>query len=391
VINQLSVPKAAHFYTKRRRLTRVALVDLFRHLRGSAQNPSRNLFLHVKESTGGVTWSAIAFSYERNPKFLDPPPTSMRERVSGYVLIAEYREHVVICKAGLDVPISFKNDFLKPVAEERIETAIAKADSIFEQIRLRSMAASKHALRSKTLEADDLRNVLPPSGTSRFIASIYRLRRGADHYSATPSTGRISMRSDRIGYRALLEWVAAVINALNDDAATPSQFITQFARPIDFEDLPKSVLPSYVAMDVPALTDMLLEADAPYQFVRLSADGEPAILETEETKTVLTALDRTFEIRKGRHELRLVSDNDHKVGEIRIGKTRIALRALSTPGIEGVYVQDSTPIPGGAAAPIPLRKFIDQENLITVLFTDFTIVYIEGRLYKDNSIMGGGA
>jgi hypothetical protein len=176
MINRLQVPKAAHFYKKRRNLPRVAIEDMFRSLRGHAENPSRNIFCHVRESHAGVIWSGIAFYYDRDPSFLKLPAGHPRERICGFVLVAEYRDHVAIWKSGLDLPLTFKSTFLRTVPEERVEVAIAKVDAIFEQIRLRSMAGSKYALRSKTLEADDLRNVVPPSGTSTSSEKSFRMK-----------------------------------------------------------------------------------------------------------------------------------------------------------------------------------------------------------------------
>src|SRR5260221_6657930 len=124
-------------------------------------------------------------------------------------MLVEYREHVAIFKLGLDLPSTFKTDYLQRAGDDRVEAAIARADVTFEQIRLRNMTTSKYALRSKTLEANDLRTVVGLLGASRYVPRGYRVRRGGDHYSATPNTGRISLRSDQSGYQDLVNWSTA--------------------------------------------------------------------------------------------------------------------------------------------------------------------------------------
>lgn len=77
-------------------------------------------------------------------------------------------------------------------------------DAIFEKMRLRNLSPSKHVLRSKMLESKDLRNVVGPAGSSRFAPQGYTLRRDDGHYTTTPSTGRISQRSDTTGHEQLV-------------------------------------------------------------------------------------------------------------------------------------------------------------------------------------------
>ena len=195
MIDWLRAQKSSNFYVRRKRLPKAAVVDLFREIRQSSDSPSNNIFLHVRETLGDARWSAISFFYERKPLFLELPADHTKERVCGFLLIVEYRNHAALFKSSLDVPSDFKTEYLQRVGDDKIETAIASVDAAFEQIRLRNMATSKYALRSKTLEADNLETVVASTGASRFVPRGYRIRRGEDHYTATPSSGRISLRS----------------------------------------------------------------------------------------------------------------------------------------------------------------------------------------------------
>src|ERR1700722_4081305 len=119
MIHWLRAAKAAYFYKKRRRLPKNAIIELFRALRQDAEAPSNNLFHHVKEAFAGSLWSAIAFSHEREPSFLELPPGHLRDRVCGYLLLVEYRDHLVLFRSGLDVPSAFKTRYLLRVGDDR--------------------------------------------------------------------------------------------------------------------------------------------------------------------------------------------------------------------------------------------------------------------------------
>ena len=111
MIDWLRVAKSANFYTKAKRLSKKAVVDLFRTIRQASEAPARNIFRHVKESFGHASWSALAFLYERNPSFLDVPEGDLKERVCGFILLVEHREYVAVFKSNLDVPSDFKTEY----------------------------------------------------------------------------------------------------------------------------------------------------------------------------------------------------------------------------------------------------------------------------------------
>jgi len=103
--------------------------------------------------------------YERSPSFLTEE-AGVRERIAGFILLVEHRDHIAIFKSKLDLPAGFATRYLGRVPAERVDLAVARQDAIFEKIRLRNMSVSKFAMRNKTFEADDLRNVVGPAGAS---------------------------------------------------------------------------------------------------------------------------------------------------------------------------------------------------------------------------------
>ena len=73
MIGWLRAAKSAHFHKKTKRLPKKAIVDLFRSIRQTSEAPTNNIFHHIKEALGQASWSALSFSYDRDPSFLDLP------------------------------------------------------------------------------------------------------------------------------------------------------------------------------------------------------------------------------------------------------------------------------------------------------------------------------
>ena len=83
-------------------------------------------------------------------------------------------------------------------------------------------------------------------------------------------------------------------------------------------------------------------------------------------------------------------DNGPCIGKLVLRKTRNSLRSLELPDLVDIGIVDAVSSPDVTQNPSDMDRYIDQNGLFVVLFDDLIMVYIEGRLYKDNSIVGGG-
>ncbi len=294
-------------------------------------------------------------------------------------------------RQGLDLPSTFKSSHLDRVASERVEGAIARHDAIFEKLRLRNMTVSPLAPRSKSLEGRDLENAVAASSASRFIPQGYSVRRPDGTYSATPSTGRISVRSDRVGLEGLVEWASEIAVQLDAEAGQISSFIRNFARPLELSAIPKEVDPTFVGSTVMGLLSAIFDDDDAIRLVRLQND-EAIELTRAETELILAAFDVPFPITRRRRvlEVRRPGGGDPAIATLQIGKLRIALRSLTLPELEGIRVERRS-LPLGEDPEVrTLARHIDRENLFTVLFSDLALAYIDGALFRDEALAGGG-
>jgi hypothetical protein len=388
LIDHLRFGKTANFHGLKRVLSNAAVDDLFRQVRAAQPSASQNLFHHRRERKGGAVWSAISFLYDRSPAFM-LEEAAVRERVCGFLLLVEHRDHVAVFKSKLDLPAGFVTRYLGRVTTERVDIAIARHDAVFQKIRLRNMSVSKHAMRNKTFEAEDLRYVVGPAGANRYVPQAYALRSGPEHYSATPSTGRIAQRSDRVDHLTLVDYAKAVISELVDGRSQPAAFIRTFARAIDLSSISGFARPTTFAVDVSNLTETLQELRE-IRLVRSKGDRFLALTKTE-CDVVLTELDTALNVIGDGHIMDLhAGAGDVKVGSIAINKSRVALRELQLPHVADVEVESTKHPLGQDPDRMPLRRYVDRENLFILLFDTLSLAYIDGTLFRDDALADGG-
>lgn len=390
MIDHLEIAQSGCFHQRKRRLSNEAINRLFTTLRAHARHPSQNLFRADRLVLGDARYSAICFSHDRDVSFL-APVADVVERVYGYVLIVEHGPYIAVFKSGLDLPIAFRTSYLGKVANERIERAIARQDAVFEKLRLRNMSISPLALRSKSLEARDLENAVASSSASRFIPQAYRVRREDGVYSATPTTGRISLRADRAGVEATVAWAVQISQLLQANDGAVAGFIRNFARPIELTALPADVRPTFVGIDTMGLADRLFSAE---DGIRLIREGENGVeeLTQPEAEALVATLDPAFPVVRRRrvHEVR-AEDSITPIATLRIGATRIGLRGMNLPLIANIAVERRSLPLGKDASAVSIARYLDRENLFTILFSDLALAYIDGALFRDEGLAGGGA
>lgn len=390
MIEHLKIGRTANFYKRKRFLSDSAISQLFTTVRRNTTEPSRNLFREVHAAFGEVRYSVICFDFARQPSFLNPE-AEVWERIYGFLLIVEKEDLVAVLKSGLDLPSEFKSSYLEKLAGNQIETAIAQEKAVFEKLRLRNMSTSRFALRSKTLEANNLENTVPVSSASRFVPQAYTVSRQDDNYSATPNTGRISSQSERTGLEEIVAWAGKMIEDLKAEQGQTAAFIKNFARPVSLSDIPATTHPTFLAFDVGSLKEAFYCEGARYRLVRKRSDGFVEVTR-QGSDAIFNDLDTNFAIGPAADDCPILDPDDgSECGNVAIRKTRIGLPGFTRPLLGDIYVEDLS----GDGGEDPKRKlfsrFLDQEDRFVLLFSDLSLAYIEGALFRDDAILAGGA
>lgn len=389
MIDNLTVAKSAAFFTIRKNLTDKAVEDLFTALRKTHGTTANNIFRYIREIQGDARWSAVCFEYETLPAFLDPT-SGVNEKLCGYLMLVEYQGHAALFSSRLGLPSAFKSRHFAPVAVSRMEGAIARENAVFQKMRMRNMSVSPHVMRNKTLEAPNLANVVGPAGSRRYAPQTYTVSVNGIYSTATPSTGRIGIRSDKVGHGELIEFAATMIDALRVDPVDVSPFIRTFARPMSLADALAASQPTAIAVDTVRLAAAVAGDEATIRLVHVG--DEVAELSTDEFNELLGQLDQALSI-EGNRKLRVAKlpDRDDELATISLNKSRIALRSL-TLGMAATVQVETLDLPlGEDPQRRPLYSYLNEEDCFIVLFDDVRLSYIDGQVFRDETMLDGGA
>jgi len=390
MIDELQAGKSCYFYRQKTRITSGAVTALFRSVRGAQSSPSRNIFCSVRLQRDEVVWSAICFKFDKKPPFL-PEANVLPDRVTGYLLIIEYAGYVAVFKSQLEIPVDFVRRHLQRISAQDVDRGLTSNSSVFDRVRLRHLTTSRLALRSKTLEGVDLKNNVAMSSSARYAPLGYSFIEANEHFSTTPRTGRISQRADRAGYRELITYACSIIDRLRPRPGrrSSSSFLAAFARPLELSELTSS--PTQFAVDTAFLGQIIFDEEAIRLVIQEGARFRE--LSKAEIDPILAELTKVMGISKeaaGRHILSQLCTGA-EVGEVAVRKTRISLKRLSLPLSADVYVENAHYALGEDERRVPIKQFIDKEDLFIVLFDDLRYAYLDGTLYQDDSLINGGA
>ncbi|MBW6420826.1 hypothetical protein KX729_05170 [Rhizobium sp. XQZ8] len=388
MIDDLAVAKAASFFVVKKRISAKAVEALFVTLRANYDVSAHNIFKHTRKVQGTARWSAICFTYQAPPSFL-VSTTDVRETLCGYLLLVEYQSHAAVFASRISLPTSFKTAHFSPVPVERVEGAIAKGDAVFQRMRMRNMSVSQFAMRNKTLEAPNLATVVGPAGSRRYALQTYTVTVNGTHSTATPNTGRIAVRSDRVGLDELIDFAEDVLDAVRLDPVDVSSFIRSFARPVSLPDALNSSEPITMAIDTSALVDAVTGAEATVRLIH--AGDNPVELTTAELNALIAQLDVPLDIvGDARVREARVSGTNIESALISLNKSRISLRSLSLSPAADVEVESLSMPLGEDPERRSLQRYLDETDALIVLFDDFQLAYINGQVFRDEGMQGGG-
>jgi hypothetical protein len=389
MIDELQANKSCYFYRQKAPITAKSITALFRAIRGAQTSPSNNFFAITREAHGTSTWSALCFQFDKTPAFL-PGTNDVIDRVTGYLLIVEHQDHVAIFKSQIDVTADFAKRHLQRISPQDVDQGLTSEDSVFARVRLRHMTLSRFALRSKTLEGENLQNNVGVASSARFAPLGYSFTEANEHFSTTPRTGRISLRADRAGYLGLVDYASSIIDRLQPLAKRPSSspFLAAFARPLELSDL--TAAPTLFSIDTPILAQAIFD-DKIIRLVRRDGAGYRELPKAE-IDPILAELTDVLQVAKSATGKLLVSlsATGAEVGEIAINKTRITLKRLTLPLIADIYVEDTQFAMGTDEDRVLLKQFIDKEDTFIILFDQARFAYLDGTLYQDDSLVNGG-
>ncbi|HDI3157174.1 TPA: hypothetical protein PMB07_003587, partial [Vibrio cholerae] len=237
MIGNLSLSKNVQFYELNKALTKKSIVDTFKEI--SKERVGNYLLNEPKRSYttacgNQVVYSIVAYKIEAEPSFLSG--TSVKEQKYAYLLLIECDDALAILKKYVDSPENYFSSFIDEFDYQKFCHFHGDKSPEYERVTMKNMSISNAVIRSRSLEAKSLNGIVSSNSSSRSIPSNFRMKVGADSYTLTPSTSRVSHRDKKSAFDELIDWVVEIKNEIKV-TTNQSEFLSNFASPICLKDI----------------------------------------------------------------------------------------------------------------------------------------------------------
>ena len=190
-----------------------------------------------------IVYSILAYKRLTRPTCIDRNvqlDKKWLERKFAYLFIIEYDEYVVISKRNIP-SIKKLRDNLKMINYEVLRSALLKEDVKFQRFGMSNTDISTASIRSKMVEANNLKDVFPTIGANTFKLNSYRMELPQENghagslISVTMDSSKINQIGIHANWQDFINWVKKMINEIKSYSGNDKDsFLSVFAQPVHY-------------------------------------------------------------------------------------------------------------------------------------------------------------
>lgn len=289
----------------------------------------------------------------------------LEDKIYAFIVIIEYKNYLAIFqKSCASISNLLESNFLLMRNTDLIKT-FNDDDVKFQKIDTRNMTVSDKAIRQKSLEAEDLKNVYSKHAAGRAIVSGVKLKDGHIIKSIS-STGRYVEYSQRENIEDIASWAINLIDVLINPTGN-NNFLNSFAKKIALKDVILSSSPNALLIDSSALYDRI-EADSLSLNYINRKTNKSYLLSTNRKNSLFSSLGQVYEI-DSYNKISGVNYNS----SIKINSENITLKSsiLRNITISGLPTKTS------------LLQFINKNRYYSITFNNPKYMYFSGQCFED--------
>ena len=257
-IDQVWGPSAGQFFKLRRPLSANFVDTLFKEVvkeHADGAPVARDVRMTRRLNSTPYIYSFICFPVRNEPGFLEG--TSLEEIRYSFLLLIEHESYLGVFRRLVGDVESYHKQFSRycmGLGRKEL-TRVFAGKAKYEKLSTNRMSMSRHELRATSYEADDLETTIPTQSAARSIPKFLRLRHpDAGKVSITPGTSRIHKSGEKLPVDDLALLVSEIRREV--EAGNASAFLDAFAIPIELRDLPPTVNPTGIFLDLSGLIEV---------------------------------------------------------------------------------------------------------------------------------------
>jgi hypothetical protein len=346
----------------------------------SYEKMGKYLLRKIKESRKingkKVECSVCVFRYPKKPSFIDEEIKDWEEIKLAYIVIIDFDKYIAISKRNISGTKEL-DEKIVPLNYSTISSLFIDDTTAFEKFSMNNMNISDNVVRSKSVEATDLKESISTLGLQSYILSNLRISNEDNKISLSLGSSRINKFGKKGDIDFFISWADIIVDKIVNFKTTDN-FLTSFATPLDFEKENKNLKPIAVLL---LLTKLYGEYEAnrieSTKFVTEDAEKEFDLI------PILDSFSRLMEVRefKSQQGNSLFKIKNPFVNDlsISINAKSITLRSQKLKKIIIKFADESE---------LSIIDFFNKTSSFIINFDRVELVYSHRKLFKDSRLLG---
>lgn len=242
-------------------ISKVSIEELFSSVAKEQVVLARKVRVRETVHEKSVFCSLLVVKMSAIPRFLNEAdlPTSTKKAVMetklGYLLIVEDDDYIVIVKKKVSHLSSFLKT-LEVIDGDVLSGILVKDTTEFQKMNLTNMNINDNGVRNKTVEANNLANVMSLFGANQNIATATRFVTDGEICTLNISTSSLAKFGSKKTKTELLEWIDDIASCLDTYVVQPT-FLSRFAKPLSWKSMADHLEPNALLINVFNLQDFI--------------------------------------------------------------------------------------------------------------------------------------
>ena len=328
----------------------------------------------------GVRYSIRLFKSMNAPSFFVRQKRGWDEQKVGFILFIEYGDYVAIIKRNASTIKSIM-DKLESLSYDRLLSLYINSDTEFEKLSMYNMDGSVNAVRSKTYEANDLRENFSTVGASRFVLRTFRANNNGSKVAMALSSSRVNEFKNKLSIAEVCNWAKHTI----DDfiALVPTDtFLSVFATSISYKDVRNTLVPESVLFFPNTLINGIQNATLSFEKKR---KGACVALSDQVIVRYLSSLTRSMDIVPTTDADGTVHYRVYREGCVTNVEVQLLANSIrvSSPVWRRIIVTDNA-----TQNRTTLNTYINARSEYNIYFENTPRIYTNNRLFEDTHLLG---
>lgn len=331
-----------------------------------------------KENAGGSNGNEEVYIYAnayislKSVYFLEGD--EYKDEVYSFIFMVEHNSYLFVFSHGC---MNFTNEIEKNyelIGSDELSKALVGEHFDFKKMSTKNMTASSHALRSRSLEAYNLKGVMASNLTGKSIPYYIK---GEDNNSSfsISSTGRLNEDSTRVNYSSIVDWTLGIKNRI--ESPGHNDFLESFASKANFSEVMSRISPSAILIDINSILEYIENSKTPlYCLYKDKYKPLPQKVFDKLIKNmgeVYCIDENEINQKQSNNKIKLNSKLDSAAIKINQKSVTFSSRNMSRIWLKknGEFVK--------------LTQYIIKNKLYSVVFDDPRYMYFLGSIFEDKS------